>query len=334
MSKSTLDVTTLQFDDTGNPILLTSSSNNLDLQGTAAADITLSGVAGITATNNINIISGNTTNQGTFATVTTVTTDSTAGNLVYTASQVYNGIFNRDPNGANRSDTFPTAASIIGLINNAADNDIFKFILSNTANANENITLTAGTGITISGNNVVEQGEVAEFIGLVTSVGSNTITMYNVGSSGGTRNFITIRGTLSNFSTTTNRYAQWSGISVGNEDTLVNNFMIGYDGIIRSVGFTFLNGTAFTAAAGANQVAFNLGSTSGDPNAGNFTAFTGGSSVVIWDNAEDATWPSETNDTLNISVTSTTQIAVQSIVTGTVTPITGEINVVLVIELL
>jgi hypothetical protein len=38
MSKSTLDVTTLQFDDTGNPILLTTGLNSITLTGTGGTD--------------------------------------------------------------------------------------------------------------------------------------------------------------------------------------------------------------------------------------------------------------------------------------------------------
>ena len=335
MSKSTLDVTTLQFDDTGNPITLTSSLNNLDLEGTAAADVTVSGVTGITATNDLTIISGNTTNQGTFANGSVLNTINTAGNVAYTAAQVYNGTILRDPNGANRTDTFPTAASLIALINDAVDNISFTFRIVNTATVYEYITLAAGTGITITGKDTVGEGEVAHFVAVVTSVGSNTVTIYNVGSSGGTNKFIALAGTINNAPQSNFRYCQW-GITVGTQASRVNNVIIGYDGIIRAASFTFLNGTAITIS-GTDTIQFDIGSTSGDPNSNNFTAFTGGNGVVSWDISNTGTWPVSTINNLSLSFTSTTQIAVRSdkVPNGTtITPTSADVNVCLIIELL
>src|SRR6185436_4619057 len=87
----------------------------------------------------------------------TVTTDSTAGALTYTAAMLLGGFINRDPNGGNRSDVTPTAALLLAAIKNANSGvtppvgTSFEFTIRNNADAAETITVTAGTGTTLSG---------------------------------------------------------------------------------------------------------------------------------------------------------------------------------------
>jgi len=184
MSKSVLDVTTLVFDDSGDSILLKSSLNTLDFEGVTGSDVILTGIGGITSTNDILInTNSNLTINGTVAKGTVSNTITTAGNVSYTASQIYNGTILRDTNGANRNDTIPNAVDLISLINGAVDNISFEFRIVNTSSNYEYITLLPGTGITLTGRNIVSQGEVANFLCVVTSVAGNTITMYNTGSS-------------------------------------------------------------------------------------------------------------------------------------------------------
>jgi predicted RecA/RadA family phage recombinase len=70
----------------------------------------------------------------------------TAGPATLTAAQLLGGIIVRDPNGAGRTDTLPTAALLVASIPGAAVGDVIKTQIVNGADAAEAITLAAGTG--------------------------------------------------------------------------------------------------------------------------------------------------------------------------------------------
>jgi hypothetical protein len=70
----------------------------------------------------------------------------TAGNITYTAADIIGGIVVRDPNGASRTDTLPTAAQLVAALPGVRVGDIVDCLLVNGADAAENITLQAGAG--------------------------------------------------------------------------------------------------------------------------------------------------------------------------------------------
>jgi len=72
--------------------------------------------------------------------------DSTAGAKTYAAADVLSGLIVRDPNGAGRTDTFPTAALLVAAIPGAAVGDKIRCKIVNNADAAETITLQAGSG--------------------------------------------------------------------------------------------------------------------------------------------------------------------------------------------
>lgn len=78
--------------------------------------------------------------------VTPVVSETTAGNVTYTAAGVLGGIIVRDPNGASRTDVWPTAALLVASAPWLQIGDVIETLLVNGADANETITLTAGTG--------------------------------------------------------------------------------------------------------------------------------------------------------------------------------------------
>lgn len=112
----------------------------------------------------------------------TVTTDATADNLTYTAAQLLGGLIIRDP-GANRSDVSPTAALMVAAVKGAKVGDSFEFIIRNTAGADETITMTAGTGFTLSGTMTIGQNNSKRFLVRLDNVtsGSEACTMYSLG---------------------------------------------------------------------------------------------------------------------------------------------------------
>ena len=113
----------------------------------------------------------------------TVTTDSTAAAVTYTAAQLLGGIILRDPNGGGRSDVTPTAALLKAALPGIAVGTGFEFTIRNTADAAETITVTAGTGATLSGTMTIAQNNSKRFLVVFTNVttGSEAYTVYSLG---------------------------------------------------------------------------------------------------------------------------------------------------------
>ena len=107
----------------------------------------------------------------------------TAGALTYTAGQVLNGVILRDPNGAARSDTLPTAALLIAALPGAMIGTSFQLWIRNDADAAETITVVAGTGGTISGTATIAQNNSKMFLIRITGTvaGSEAYTAYSLG---------------------------------------------------------------------------------------------------------------------------------------------------------
>jgi predicted RecA/RadA family phage recombinase len=72
--------------------------------------------------------------------------DATAGPLTLTTAMVLSKILVRDPNGASRTDTLPTAALLVAAVPNAKVGDVLQLLIVNGADAAEVITIAAGTG--------------------------------------------------------------------------------------------------------------------------------------------------------------------------------------------
>lgn len=115
--------------------------------------------------------------------VTTVTTDNTAGANTWSAAELVGGLMLRDPAGDNRSDVTPTAAQIVGAITGAIATSSFEFVIRNTADAAETITLTAGANVSLSGTMTIAQNNSKRFLAVVTNAGSGTeaVTIYSLG---------------------------------------------------------------------------------------------------------------------------------------------------------
>lgn len=109
-------------------------------------------------------------------------TVTTVGAGTITVAQFINGVYRRDPNGAGRSDTTPTAAAIAAVISDLQVGDGFEFFVRNDADANETITLLAGTGITIVGTATILQNKTEQFRVICTAIGiTPTFTMIRGG---------------------------------------------------------------------------------------------------------------------------------------------------------
>ena len=111
----------------------------------------------------------------------TVTTDTTAGANTWSAAEFIGGLLLRDPAGDNRSDVTPTATQIVGAIANCKVGTAFRVIIRNTADATETITVTGGTGVTLSGTMTIAQNNTKEFLCVITNVGTPAATLYSLG---------------------------------------------------------------------------------------------------------------------------------------------------------
>ena len=110
-----------------------------------------------------------------------MTTDTTAGANTWSAAELIGGMLLRDPAGGDRSDVTPTATQIVNAISNCAIGSSFRFHIRNTADANETITLTAGTGVTLSGTMTIAENYAKDFLAIVTNVGSPAVTIHSLG---------------------------------------------------------------------------------------------------------------------------------------------------------
>lgn len=103
----------------------------------------------------------------------------TAGAATYTTAQVLSGMIDRDPNGGARTDVTPTAAAMIAARGKAAGvGDNFLFILKNSADASETITLSHGVGVTIVGDGTIEQNNTKLFRYVQTS--GTEVSIYSI----------------------------------------------------------------------------------------------------------------------------------------------------------
>lgn len=110
---------------------------------------------------------------------TTVTTKATAGAVTYTVAEFTGGLILRDPAGGDRSDVTPTASDLYTELGDPKVGSSFYVTIRNTADAAETITMTAGTGFTLSGTMTIAQNNSKTFLCVFTD--SDAITMYSLG---------------------------------------------------------------------------------------------------------------------------------------------------------
>jgi len=115
--------------------------------------------------------------------VTTVTTDATAGARTYTAAEIIGGLILRDCAGDNRADVTPTAALLVAGLAGAIVSSSFEFTIRNTSDAAETITLIAGDGVTLSGTMTIAQNNSKRFLAVFTNVtgAAEAVTIYSLG---------------------------------------------------------------------------------------------------------------------------------------------------------
>jgi hypothetical protein len=112
----------------------------------------------------------------------------TAGVVTYLPTDIYNGLIVRNPNGGARSDVLPSAAAMVAATPGVQVGDIIFCQLINGSGAAadaENITITAGAGVSFDANQlsagrVVRTGcsKTLYFRFTNVTLGSEAVTLY------------------------------------------------------------------------------------------------------------------------------------------------------------
>ncbi len=112
-------------------------------------------------------------------------TVTTAGAATYTAGNLLNVLILRDPSGASRTDVLPTAALLVAAMPFPVVGTSFVFTIRNDADAAETITVSAGTGGTVTGGGTmtIAQSNMKSFLLRITSTtsGSEAYIVYSLG---------------------------------------------------------------------------------------------------------------------------------------------------------
>ena len=88
------------------------------------------------------------------------------------------GVILRDPASSGRTDTTATAANIVAEFSSAAVGSCIKLVIvngeTNSGNFSNTITISAGTGVTLSGLSPVAANGATTFLLICTNVGTGT----------------------------------------------------------------------------------------------------------------------------------------------------------------
>ena len=109
----------------------------------------------------------------------TVSTKATATAITLTAAEVLGGMILQDPTGGAVTTNLPTAALLSAALGGAIAGDSLEFTIRNTADANETITVEAGTGGTMSGTKTIAQNNSKRFLIVFSS--KSVYTAYSLG---------------------------------------------------------------------------------------------------------------------------------------------------------
>lgn len=107
--------------------------------------------------------------------------NTTAGAAAYTMDEVLSGMIVRTPTGA-AADTFPTASAFIAAIDNYKQYDSVDVLIRNLSGGANTITISANTGLTLSGTMTIAQNNMKWFRLVGTSAPGATaaVTVYTL----------------------------------------------------------------------------------------------------------------------------------------------------------
>lgn len=121
--------------------------------------------------------------NGPFRFFNTVTSIATVGAGTLTAAQILKGLILRDPAGASRTDTTPTATQIVNALGiGVTVGSAFDLIYRNTGSISEIITFAGGTDVTLVPTAItLDAGESVTLRFIVTNAATPAVSVYNLG---------------------------------------------------------------------------------------------------------------------------------------------------------
>jgi len=121
--------------------------------------------------------------NGPFRFFNTITTIATVGAGTLTAAQILKGLILRDPAGASRTDTTPTATQIVNALGiGVTVGSAFDLIYRNTGSISEIITFAGGTDVTLVPTTItLDAGESVTLRFIVTNAATPAVSVYNLG---------------------------------------------------------------------------------------------------------------------------------------------------------
>ena len=263
--------------------------------------------------------------QGNFSRKLSIGVISTAQNVTYTAQQLFDGVIQRDCSGADRVDSLPSAVDIVTIIPDCVVGSSIEFIVENVSTLLKSVTITGGQGTTVVSQNI-SKGVSKRFVALVTSTtfGAEAVSVF-VSSP---KDRIMVQASFSNPVSGGNAisYASWGPISTA----VVDSTALGVSGTITQLVCTYSSSTALGIDAGESQ-AFSLGTA--DDTLSTFTPFSGGINIIVWDSTYSGTYPSTSSGPISIPFGATDRLAIRSVETGTVVPVSSEVRCLMTIEL-
>lgn len=135
-----------------------------------------------------------------------LTSINTAGNVTYTAAQIWGGEIHRDTNGGNRTDTLPTAHDLSFAMRGVEAGSTIDVVIRNDAVTTDVLTVAAGAGGTSSGTMTVAQNATNRFRIRFTNVSYPTeayeVTGFTASAGGGSGDAL-VANPLSQFAATT-----------------------------------------------------------------------------------------------------------------------------------
>lgn len=111
----------------------------------------------------------------------TPTNINVAGNVTYTAAQMKTGVIVHEGTTGATNATTDTAANIVASITDAQVGSGYQFIVSRNTNGNQ-ITLVAGTNVTLLGTMVIAVGRTRSFVVYITSLSPAAVSIQTTGS--------------------------------------------------------------------------------------------------------------------------------------------------------
>ena len=102
-----------------------------------------------------------------------------------TVADVFNALYTRSALGGAATDTTPTAVALIGAMEAPVVGSSFEWYVYNNDNSND-LTIAAGSGVTIAGTAVVGHNTRRKFIGYITAKGPLSTPAVTLQSDGAT----------------------------------------------------------------------------------------------------------------------------------------------------